>query len=231
MSAGRVALAAALALLAAGCRPWQTQDPVTPVSYERSYEQVPRNLGRLRRLAFVPLVEPLPDKCAGSYGDTPVFDDRTSRAPDVTRVLVEQKGYEIEPITDANSADLLATEAEGRERLVKALQAWVELDEKPPEPGSPGHVIAVELVRRHAVDGILLVRFRDECASMAVFWANLKAQSPQNIPSAADRVVLLEAATLRPVFRAGGWGWLRETRADRALDQLEPAIPKLLTGP
>ncbi len=231
MSAGRVILPVALALLAAGCRPWQTQDPVTPVSYERSYEQVPRNLGRLRRLAFVPLVEPVSDKCAGASGGTPVFDDRTSRAPDVTRVLVEQKGYELEPITDGNSADLLATEAEGRERLIEDLQAWVELDKKPPEAGSSGHAFAVELVSRHDVDGILLVRFGDQCASMAVFWNNLKARSPQNIPTAADWVVLLEAATLRPVFRAGGWGWLRETRADRALDQLEPAIPKLLTGP
>jgi hypothetical protein len=237
-----------LLLLAAGataCGDWRTRDPVTPVSYGQSSEQVPRNLGRLRRLAFVPLSQTPHEKCWGGAG--PAFrsvDDNLVAAQTAAGILTEEKGYELQPVTEMNSADLFA--GESREQLLDEFTGWARLPrDEPLEVATASHAFAAAVIARHDVDGILLLWLRHSCSAaenpvLAGLLRGLEfgMRTPETeealrAPMPLYDVTLIEAATLRPVLQAR-YGLMSHALPGDPLEELlrtlEPAVPKVLTA-
>lgn len=247
MKAVRAALALALSTLAIAlpaCAPWQTQRPVQPSSYERSFEHVERKAGRLRRLALLSIHQAPPSACGTpSHGEAALapIDDA------VRHLLVEQKGYEL--VDPASQPDAAIGDAVLRELL--------HLDPGPGELQAPAatQALLAQLRETLHVDGLLVLHRQDSCANairamrglMAIGTLGLSELMPspelQKIESLCF-LSILEASSGRLVWRRAVDRtqlaleyFVRDAAPppsghcafDRFLAPLEPAVPKLLT--
>lgn len=241
------AATALLALLLAGCAPWQSSAPVTPSSYSVAREAMPRTLGRLRRLAVIELQRRPPSACdSASHGETVAGE----LSPVVRELLQDRKGYEIvapDPgADDAAGADVVAALAADMARARHGDEAM--------QLAAPARDWLAQLRTRRQVDALLVVLVESTCAnaigllrgSMALSTLGLseKYRSPDLIrpetlyaaaafESASGRLVWRHelgrgAVLLDSVRRMGGSG-TRPPGLEQLLDPIEPALPKILT--
>lgn len=249
----RGVLAMCLGAVQIGCAPWQTSAPVTPVSYQISREQLPRTVGKLRRLAVVQL-RLVPQGCAGG---TDGAWQLTALDPTAREILAQRKGYElIEPDAahrlagvgdrlDATTAPLVA-------ELLAAKDAAL-----PPGSALAGWLARLREVER--VDGVLVLKQEVACLKsstatrglLALFTFGISEVLPADFSQPMAEyleVVVLETASSRLVWR-NAYGRLEQElvkppmtfngpmRGDalrvwsmtHVLQPLEPAVPRLLT--
>lgn len=236
-------LCLAVSVLLTGCAPWQTQETVTPSSYQHSRAQVERSVGKLRRLAVLQIHQQAPSEChAGSAGEA-----RVTAVPE--EVLNEQlrrdKGYEvIEP-------DLLAvaqtTSFRSDAFLAEATQ-WQVTDEAA-KVGPATRQLLDHLRQRERADGLLVVRVASTCENadrrlrgfLSVMTLGLHAKWPEprtlELYSACTAWIY-ESANARLVWQHGitqcdptlpSRGLMKRTELRELLAPLEAAVPRILT--
>lgn len=253
-SAARPRRLPALCLCAAltACAPWQTSTPVSAVSYQFSREQVPRTVGKLRRLAVLQ-VRVVPRGCADSTDGLGrlIALDPTARA-----LLSQRKGYDLlEPdaahplagvgvpldaTTQTLVADLLAAR-DAAHAPGPALAAWL------------GHIRDAE-----RVDGVLVLKQEIVCfkampvtrvlgALLSFGVTEALGDATQPVAEYLDAAVFetvssrmvwrnvygeLEQTLVKPPMRVTGPGREAAIRAwsiEHVLGAIEPAVPRLLT--
>lgn len=249
----RGVLAMCLGAVQIGCAPWQTSAPVTPVSYQTSREQLPRTVGKLRRLAVVQL-RLVPQGCAGG---TDGAWQLTALDPTARELLAQRKGYElIEPDAAHPLADV------GDPRIATSVQLVADLLAVKDATMPPGPALAAwlsQLREDERVDGVLVLKQEVACLKSATATRGLLALGTFGLSEVlpADfsqpmaeylEVVVLETASARLVWR-NVYGRLEQelvkppmtfkgpVRGDAlrvwsmtyVLKPLEPAVPRLLT--
>jgi len=234
-------------LLLAGCAAWQTEKPVTPSSYQKSREQVPRNVGKLRRLAVLPIHQTAPSVCG--IGNSEIDISPGIPVPGATEFLTTQRGYELIPLDPERYRQWL--DSSSNQAFLKEIAEWSTETSADTPPG-PLTESLVEYARTgDNADGLLVFFTHYSCdranpalrALFGISTAGISEFVPGPIQNVHPtyRVAILEAATKRPVWRvAMPDPWLA-TRARSPLfdkkmsypeilfEDLEPAIPKLLT--
>lgn len=120
-------------MLATGCASdWRTREPVTPISYAAEVARAPHSVGRLARLAVLPVTLHIEvDESTRSQPDWPARREDIARAlqGDIARYLSEHKGYEVVIVDQAVAvADAAGVRAAGRRLGVDGLVAterWI----------------------------------------------------------------------------------------------------------
>lgn len=246
-------LALGLAGVLAGCAPWQSGAPVQAVSYQTSREQLPRTVGKLRRLAVLQM-RVVPRGCAGS---TEGLGRPTALEPAARELLAQRRGYElIEP----DAAHPLAGIGDPADAATVALAADLMAARDPAQP--PGTALAAWLARLRQdgrVDGLLVLRLEQACLQsspatrglLALFSlgvsevVGLDATQPIEeyleaavFETASARMVWrnvygrLEQQLVKPPPAPGGAGRVEAVRpwaVVHLLEGIEPAVPRLLT--
>jgi len=235
------------------CAPWQTSAPVTAVSYQASREQLPRTVGKLRRLAVLQ-VRVVPRVCAGGTDDvgrpTPV--DPTARD-----LLTQRKGYEL---MEPDAAHPLAGVGDPLDATSAALVVDLLAAKDAEQP--PGPALAAWLGRLREgerVDGLLVLKQEVSCLKSSPATRGLLALFTFGVSEAVGLdatqpmaeyldVVVFETASSRMVWR-NVYGRVEQElvkpppsltgpgRKDavhawaiaHVLEALEPAVPRLLT--
>lgn len=240
----RVLAAIALVSLLMGCAPWQTQQVVTPSSYQHSRAQVERSVGQLRRLAVLQIQQQAPRDChAGSAGET-----RFTAAPQEVLVqqLTQEKGYEV-VVPDIE--DLPPGLAFNPEAFLSEAAQWHVTDET--APVGPATRQLLDHLRQSArADGLLVLRVANTCANadrklrgfMSVMTLGLHAKWPD--PRTLDlysacTAWIYETAKTRLVWQHGitqctpalpfPGGAMRQAAIHELLAPLETAVPRILT--
>lgn len=235
-------------LFLTGCAAWQTSQPVTPVSYQASREQIPRQVGKLRRLAAIPLHQEEPSICSetGRGVITLAYED-----PDYQRAasyLSARKGYEIVELDPAIYADRVFPPANAE--FLRELSNWSAGSSREDVPGPHVQALVSQARHREMVDGVLIFHIHHNCLignsvgrlTLGVLTLGLNELLPD--PKSKElytiyRASILEAITGRPVWRkvsidhAGNiWTSGRQDALSYEEDffnDLEAAIPKILT--
>lgn len=150
-------LALALFVLAVcGCTyHWQSRDPVNPATYRAASYRSADSVGRLRRLALMPV------ELKSYEGKYKTAQDRASAArvhqEDCARFLADEKGYEVVVVTDADGkwpAELFA--GAGQDETGDLSRRWGE-------EGAGDHTPSVvqRIGSALAVDGVLVVEIKE----------------------------------------------------------------------
>jgi hypothetical protein len=245
----------ALCLLAtlAACAPWQTSAPITAVSYQTSREQLPRTVGKLRRLAALQ-VRIVPAVCASSTGGMGRLTALDSTAREQ---LVQRRGYElIEP----DAAHPLVGVGDPLDATSAALVADLLAAKDPAQP--PGPALADWLGRLRdgeRVDGVLVLTQEVACLKSSPATRGLLALGTFGVSELLGLdatlpfqeyldVVVFETSSSRMVWRnvygrleqdlvkppptitdPGREDAVRAWSMTHLLEPLEPAVPRLLT--
>lgn len=243
-TSARALTAIALGSQLAGCAPWQTQQVVTPSSYQHSRAQVERSVGQLRRLAVLQIQQQAPRDChAGSDGEA-----HFTAVPEevLVRQLTQEKGYEVVVPDIAGLPPSLALNPQAF--LSEAVQ-WHVTDETAPV-GPATRQLLGHLRQSKQVDGLLVLRVSSTCANadrklrgfMSVMTLGLHAKWPDprtlELYSACTAWIY-ETAKTRLVWQHGitqcdpavplRGGAMRPTAFRELLAPLESAVPRILT--
>lgn len=241
-------LLAICALFLTGCAAWQTSQPVTPVSYQASREKIPRQVGKLRRLAAIPIHQEEPSICSenGRGVTTLAYDD-----PDYRRAasyLSARKGYEIVELDPATYADWLLPPA--NEEFLRELSNWSASSSREEAPGPHVQALVNQARNREMVDGVLVFHIHRNCfmgnsagrLTLGILTLGLNELLPD--PRSKElyttyRACILEAISGHPVWRDDTIDHARNlwtsghqdalSFEDNFFNDLEPAIPKILT--
>jgi hypothetical protein len=235
----RCALASALAglLLCAGCggKTWQTAQPVTPTTYERVGAPVERTIGKLRRLAVLPVKMDVTLPLFGGAFSEPRTRDAEARlaatwAGRTTAFLSGTKGYEIVPLEALGAG----------EAALSALADWApDAEEDATAPPDTAAAVA-SLARRLGVDGFVAVRGLQRAPNASLVLTILTASLTWPLIALenreAYRAAVVEAATGRVVWRARVWhaspflgGAARRLNPEDLFGRIEHAVPIVLT--
>ena len=189
---------------ACGGKTWHTTTPTTPTTYDRIDAPIERSVGKLRRLALVPVkIDATLELFHGAFSKARTQAAEADRgrawAWGTEAYLASAKGYEIVRLDDmSEDAAALAT-----------LTAWAEdgrADQTP--PADTASAIA-EMARRLSVDGFVVVRGVERAPRLtpilmiltaSLSWPLIAVENRQNYH--AD---VIEAASGRIVWRANLW--------------------------
>jgi len=235
------------------CAPWQTSAPITAVSYRTSREQVPRTVGKLRRLAALQ-VRVVPRVCAGG---TDGVGHLTAVDPTARDLLAQRKGYEL---MEPDAAHPLAGVGDPLDASSATLVADLLAAKDAAQPLGPALAAWLGRLREGAhVDGVLVLKQEVSCLKSSPATRGLGAllsfgvtevvglDTTQPIAEYLD-VAVFETSSSRMVWR-NAYGRLEQVlvepprtltgpgRADAVrawsmahlLEALEPAVPRLLT--
>lgn len=242
-----------LCIALSGCAPWQSNAPVTTVSYQSSREQIPRTVGKLRRMAVLQL-RLLPQVCEGGADDAfhLVPLDKGAR-----ELLSQRKGYEL------IETDLPQLSVGPGDSTNAALVADLQASMDPARPPGPSLDAWLSRLRKdERVDGLLVLRQEMPCLSAEPALRALIAVGTFGVSELAGAmggdfakpyaefldVVVFETASSRVIWRnAYGrleqelvkppWTIKRPRRQDAfhawainyLIEPIEPAVPRLLT--
>ncbi|WP_024301816.1 hypothetical protein [Pseudogulbenkiania sp. MAI-1] len=244
---GRMLLVVAGWLLAA-CSAWESKQPVSPVSYQSAREGIPRTVGRLRRLAPIPIVQQPAKICL--YGNDEIAIDYDNGFFQlVADYLAQRKGYElILPDPDRYPEWLVPPR---NLPFLQEITTWSVNSQVEQLPGSSSRRLLERLRTGEVADGVLILHIHNSCSManateramfgiMTLGFNELLTNPELEKPYITYRVSILEAASARPVWRiAVREDWLRTRRQlkwggertdeEYLFEDLEPAIPKLLT--
>jgi hypothetical protein len=245
----RAALALLAAAVLAGCAaPWQTSEPVAPVSYQTSRERIPRVAGRLRRMVVLQLEQSAPRSC-GAATDSVIT---VQHAASSLRSLVEERGYEVHEPEATSYAPWLAA-PDNAVFLAEVAQWSPRRGEVAAGPST--RALLDRLRTDDRIDGLLVVLLQHTCENadtllrgfVSVATLGLHAISPDPrllVPQRFYRAVIFASSSARPVWdnslntaniKMMDFFTGRDTRQgtpgelERLLEALESATPKLLT--
>lgn len=226
-----------------GCAPWQTQEAVTPSSYQHSRAQVERSVGKLRRLAVLQIHQQAPSEChAGSAGEA-----RFTAVPDevLDQQLRHDKGYEV--IVPDLLAVAQTTSFRSEAFLAEATQ-WQVSDETA-KVGPTTRQLLDHLRQRERADGLLVLRVASTCENadrrlrglLSVMTLGLHAKwpEPRTLELFSDCTAwIYESAKARLVWQhritqcdptLPSRGLMKRTELRELLAPLETAVPRILT--
>lgn len=237
---------AGLCLALVGCAPWQTAQPVHPTSYQVSREHIPRTVGKLRRIALIGIHQSAPKACEGNGEVTLLHQGLDAEA---ATYLGDIKGYEV---ILPNHAGGLEWAPPGQEQaLLEEIAAWSKNTRDDATLGPLTLALLDRAGHDARVDGLVLLHVELTCARanqpFRVFLgvASLGVSEVLPDPKLAVtypvyRAAILETSGHRCVWRnmpSPAWKGTRDYFKQGAIkpavhelfDELEPAIPKLLT--
>lgn len=239
----RVAAAAACVALS-GCSTWQTAIAPTPTSYGSSREQIPRTVGKLRRLAVLATDEKAPAACGASDGELAVAD-----AGAASDYLHRHKGYAIVALDVAAYAEWLDAARNGG--FLRELADWLRDTSGEVRPGPLVSALVRTAASRERTDGVLFVHRRHTCQRANTVFRGLLGIGTLGMselmpdPKLQElhpiyHVAIVESAGLRPVWRRSvSVAWhdfadqfsRKEARpvVETLFEDLEPAVPAILT--
>lgn len=236
-----------------GCAPWQTRAPITAVSYQTSREQVPRTVGKLRRLVAIQ-VRVVPKGCAGG---TDGEGRLTVLHPAARELLAQRRGYELvepdltRPVAGFGDAQVATT---------AAVVADVLNARDPAQPAGPALAAWLGRLREgERIDGVLVLKQEVACLAsspatrglLALFTfgvsevvgadftePNAEYFAVSVFETAAARMVWrsvygrIEQELVKPPLSLSGPEQADARRAwsiAHVLEDIEPAVPRLLT--
>lgn len=240
-------LLAASSLLLWGCAPgvWQTEQTVSPMSYQASFGHIPRNVGKLRRPDVLGIYSQPPKICA------PNSDARIMALNPTIMLdyLKTHKGYELSEL-DATRYQAWISNAYNQEFL-KELVEWSANTAKDAPLGPLGTALLEQIKASEKVDGLLLIHIQDSCllaipehrAALALMTLGMNELLPSRDSTELHsicRAAILETTSSKVVWRNSlgmDMSHIRhfscqkdnENHMDVLFKDLEPAIPKLLT--
>lgn len=219
-----------LSLSLIGCSTqWKTQTPPRPLTYSAPYDQLPRNVGKLRRLLVLPPVIKSID-CP----DSPTDDEISVALADaVGPYLVNWKGYEIISSKRDETVDIY--------EMVQRLGLWQIDDIGDGSPSAKDRETLIRLANEADVDGVVVIHGDIRCLNavdtvlyfMIVGmpnWFNKLADEnlSAGIYNAVDgRLIWLSHVHVLPPTVGGGSN--SSSWAFRLFYVIENAIPKVLT--
>jgi hypothetical protein len=241
-----------LCVALSACAPWQTREPVRAVSYQTSREQVPRTVGKLRRLAALQ-VRVVPRGCADS---TDGLGQLTALDATARELLAQRKGYEL---LEPDAAHPLAGVGDPLDATSRTLVA--ELLAAKDAAQAPGPALAAWLGRlreSEGVDGLLVLKLETVCykampvtrvlgALLSFGVTEALGHKTEPVAEYLDAMVFetasarmvwrnvygqLEQALVEPRVKDDGPGRMAAVRAwsiEHVLGVIEPAVPRLLT--
>jgi hypothetical protein len=203
---GTVAALAAMLVLCAACggKTWHTTQPVTPTTYGRLDAPIERSVGKLRRLALLPVKV---DVTLPLFGGA--FSEKRTRAAEEQLAQGWRWGSELF-LTGAKGYEVVRVEDLGEELAVlDALAVWAaaaEADQMaPPETARA----AAAAGQRLSVDGFLIIRGLERAPNVTTILTILTASLTWPLILLENRqeyrAVIVEAATGRIVWRANVW--------------------------
>jgi hypothetical protein len=225
---------------------WQTNQLITPSSYQTSRGQIPRTVGKLRRLAVLPIWQQV--GCGKRRPEIAIDFDRPFFKASV-KYLSSVKGYEIISLDPSRYPMWLL--ANQNQRFLDEIAKWssnklLDVDEvvKWPSnstiersPGSLTESLLEKLRANESIDGLLVfyvyTHFDDNCRDVEPIDAI-------SLALRSYRLSILETATSRPVWRFTAsenrvyslgepWSWGQRSKEEYLFGDLDAAIPKLLT--
>lgn len=214
---------ASISLLLGGCGAWQTNQPVSQISYQSSAEADRKSVGKLRRLAFLALYQRPPRACSTTDDLEVEVSPMIGSLQEMTRFLTTKKGYEIVNLEDDRYEEWISDPT--HRGFLKEASEWSAHTSGNARIG-PLMRSFIAYVRDHErVDGLLLVHSRDRCSR-----ANLLARALVVIGTVGlaelfpeegmhgfyqvHDVAIIEAATSSPVWRNSlrtDWNNFRES--------------------
>lgn len=244
MSGPRRAWLVIASLLFAGCAAWQTDQPVTPSSYQFSREKVPRTVGKLRRLVALPIRHDAPEICGQHAALT--IDYEHKRFKQAVIYLTEHKGYETLHLDTDRYRTWLA--AGQNQAFLSELADWAENSGEAVSPGAATQALLARMRALDAADGLLVFDIHNTCvlanpagrAFFGVFTLGLSEWLPGGDTKKiyeVYRLAILETASSRPVWRkqvltdpdVQRYSWKGTSAIENLFEDLDQAIPKLLT--
>ncbi len=235
---GRLSLLVILTLVLTACATtWQTEQPVTPSSYQTTRERIPRTVGKLRKLMVLPIRRNAPKVCRGDGEITIDYDDANYTA--AAEYLATQKGYEVMRLDTARNAAWLNPE-QNRDSLLEITE-WFGKKNAHAIPGPLTGELLRNIRTADAADGLLIFVVQMDCkkantpmrtinAVLSLGISELPYDYDAFLPRVIFRISILETAESRPV-----WGkyhsrdWSGKTDEEYLFEDLEPAVPKILT--
>ena len=239
-----------LSLILSACGPRKTTEPVTPISYRSTLGQLPHTIGKLRRLAFLPVIENAPNPCRGG-GEKVYIDQNESHVRNAVYFLTNQRGYEVIVLDEQRIDELLGSiETNGslsksvKETLLEEIVRWSSRTDNNEMPPPLLRSLVDQVRERDQVDGLLVLNLRWGCMAdltvnkiMTFGWVVLFPSDEQINQIPSYYATLLETASARPVFVSdiGHYACaIREKNLGEkdcviyVLSGLEPALPKVL---
>ena len=209
---------------------WTSSREIVPTTYSVSDVSIKRNVGRLRRLALMPVSFRL----EGGGSVDPIDESHEPRLREdisnvARRFLVDWRGYEVVVVDDCDSDQ------------VAVLLEWASTSENDAAPPEPVRQAIADLGRRHHVDGVVLIQGRLKilsdlglaiiCATGSLAWpVVLPADSGANL-----RIDMFESGSGRIVWRSQAEDWIGDPsdrnvslQVERLLHPLEHAVPRVM---
>lgn len=235
-------------MLLVSCAPWQSPDPVTPVSYQTSRDRMERTVGKLRRLAVIELDQDAPSACVKTLDEQARLVEVDSV---VATVLTERKGYEVVAPDPERHAELRVG-ADGTPLVQELLAAGAQTQT------AIGGPVTRDLLQRlreqDRVDGLLVLYARRTCQNAlpgfrqfmivgTLGLSELMVDPKLLAQETGYSAFVFETEAARVVWRnkygalAQGWdAYVSSGKTDRdamspvgrLIDAIEPAVPKLL---
>ena len=223
----------AAAVLCCGCshNVWTTSRHISPTTYSLREIPISRSVGRLRRLALMPVSFRL--ERGGSADPSDESEElrlRQDIAEVARRFLVDWRGYEVVVVEDY-VPDQLACMLE-----------WASVSENDAVPPVQVTRVVGDLARRHQVDGVMLIQGQLRMLSdlgFAVILGTAGLAWPIVLPADSGgelRVDLFESDSGRIVWRSRGEDWVGDAtlnfslEVENLLDPLEHAVPRSMVG-
>lgn len=243
-------LVLASAALLPGCAAWKTAEPVSPSSYQVSRSHIPRTVGKLRRLAILPIAQQPPHACRSTSNGEAAIALPLGDAGDAALFLSKQKGYEIVSLAAERYPAWLDNSV--NQEFVSEVIAWSAQTRDDAPIGPLLSSLAEQVGEGERVDGILLLHVEDSCARANTAGrtllgiASLGASEVLVDPKLQEvfpvyRAAIIETAGKRPAWRNTvdmAWSGLRvyfslsgkaKPFSEYLFEDLEPAVPKMLT--
>lgn len=230
-------------ILFSACSAWQTEREVTPSSYQTSREKIPRKVGKLRRMAVLPIRQSAPRICDDS-GEIRV-DYEHRYFTDAQAYLVSHKGYEIVRLDPARYQVWLTSPQ--NQEFLQEITHWSANSEADTPPGEKTTALLARIHEMEHTDGLMVFHIHVNCLMahsaprmfFGVFTLGLSeilGPSPEDSYT-TNRVAIIETATSRPVWRKSAragisktpFGGRSNTDEDYLFSDLDPAVPKILT--
>ena len=236
-----------ISLLASGCSTtvWRTPGDVTPATYLPEKTGIKRSVGRLRKLAILPVRFNINEQRSKCDDIIPFWRPnypkkkkeeafRRTILKNSAKTLSDWKGYEVVPLTEA----LLKKTGSGLEEAKKELDTLAGWAKKSPDGSPPPEEIAGIISRiggRYDVDGVVLMQGMLKLPSACTFLLVLGTASvawPLLFVDgkSAFWVDIYEVSTGNIVWRSRGKGPRSlEGKYSDPFKSIEHALPRVLT--
>lgn len=188
----------------------QTKDPITPVTYKDTPYRAANSIGKLRRLAVMPIeIESYNGKYASEKEQEAAA---LSYQETVAKFMIEKKGYEIVVVRDEDGKwqdDLLGTP--GHDNIKDLYQKWHK------EPADKHTTSVIQKVGRALhIDGVLVIR--------------IKERKPWGVTEMILNIALLDIPLFYAIASPNIGAWIYEVSTGRLVWREEHSADTAIFG-